>query len=86
MQLNITFRHMDHTPALDTLIREKSEKFTKWFGDQTNVHWTCWREGVDHCSEVTVNAGHEKYFAKAHADDLYKTFDLIIQKIQNQMP
>ena len=85
MNLNITFRHMDHTPALDQVIREKSEKFTKWFGSQVNVQWTCWLEGIEHCSEVTVKAGQENYFAKAHADDMYKTFDLVIHKIQNQM-
>ncbi len=85
MNLNITFRHMDHTPALDQVIRDKSEKFMKWFGAQTNIHWTCWTEGVDHCSEVTINSGAKKYFAKAHDDDLYKTFDLIIHKIQNQL-
>lgn len=85
MNVNITFRHMEHTPALDTMIREKSEKFTKWFGPQANVHWTCFKDGSDHCSEVSVHAGHQEYFAKAHADDLYKTFDLIIQKIQNQI-
>lgn len=85
MNVDITFRHMDHTPALDQIIREKSEKFSKWLGPTTNVRWTCWMEGIDHCSEVTINAGSEKYFAKAHADDLYKTFDLIIHKIQNQL-
>ncbi len=85
MNVNITFRHMDHTPALDQMIREKSEKFEKWFGTTTNVHWTCWMDGALQCSEVSVNSGHDRFFAKAHADDLYKTFDLIIQKIQNQM-
>lgn len=85
MNVNITFRHMEHTPALDQMIREKSEKFTKWFGPGANVHWTCWMEGIDHCSEVTINSGAEKYFAKAHSDDLYKTFDLIVHKIQNQI-
>lgn len=85
MNLNITFRHMEHTPALDQIIRDKSEKFSKWFGPSADVHWTCWTEGVDHCSEVSISAGAQKYFAKAHADDLYKTFDLIVQKIQNQL-
>lgn len=85
MTLNITFRHMEHTPALDNLIREKSEKFTKWFGANTDVQWTCFKDGIEHCSEVSVHAGNQEYFAKAHADDLYKTFDLIVQKIQNQI-
>lgn len=85
MNVNITFRHMEHTPALDTLIREKSEKFTKWFGPKTDVKWTCWTEGVDHCSEVTVHTGQQDYFAKAHSDDLYKSIDLAVHKIQNQI-
>jgi putative sigma-54 modulation protein len=85
MNLNITFRHMDHTPALDNIIRDKSTKFEKWFGPATNIHWTCWREGVDFCSEVSINNGSDKYFAKAHDNDLYKTFDHIVNKIQNQM-
>jgi putative sigma-54 modulation protein len=85
MNVNITFRHMEHTPALDQVIREKSEKFTKWFGEQTAVRWTCWPDGVNHCSEVMIQSGAQEYFAKAQADDLYKTFDIIVQKIQNQL-
>ena len=85
MNINITFRHMDHTPALDNIIREKSEKFSKWLGPSTEVRWTCWREGINHCSEVTVHSGHQEYFAKAHADDMYKTFDIVLHKIQNQI-
>jgi putative sigma-54 modulation protein len=85
MNINITFRHMDHTPALDSMIREKSEKFTKWLGPSTLVNWTCWLEGSDHCSEVLVHSGSSEYFAKAQADDLYKTFDIVINKIHNQL-
>lgn len=85
MNLNITFRHMDHTPALDNVIRDKSEKFAKWFGQAADVRWTCWKEGVDFCSEVTIQSGQQEYFAKAHDNDLYKTFDHIIHKIQNQV-
>lgn len=85
MNIDITFRHMEHTPALDQVIREKSEKFSKWFGPQYKVHWTCWRDGKDFCSEVKIHGGHQEFFAKANADDLYKTFDLIVHKIQNQI-
>lgn len=85
MNLNITFRHMEHTPALDELIRSKSEKFVKWFGSDVDVKWTCWSEGPGFCSEVAIQAGSAEHFAKAEADDLYKTFDLILSKIQNQI-
>ena len=59
MNLNITFRHMEHTPALDSVIRDKSEKFAKWFGPQTDVHWTCWNEGIDFFSEGKSQNGHQ---------------------------
>lgn len=85
MNINITFRKMEHTPALDELIRSKSEKFTKWFGSDAEVKWTCWAEGPGFCSEVRIVAGPQELFAKAESDDLYKTFDLILSKVQNQI-
>lgn len=85
MDIQITFRHMDHTPALDGQIREKSQKLTKWLGDNVQVQWTCWVEGVEQWSEVKVHTGTKEYFAKASADVLYKSFDLVVQKIHNQM-
>jgi len=85
MQVQITFRHMEHTPALDDLIRDKSQKFTKWLGEGAVAHWVCGFEGIEQWSEVRVHAGRAEYFAKASADDLYKSIDLVVQKIQNQV-
>ncbi len=85
MNVNITFRHLEHTPALDELIRHKSEKFTKWFGNNCEVNWTCWVEGKNHCAEVKLHAGHEEYFAKGSEEDMYKTIDSVVAKIQNQV-
>ncbi len=85
MNVKTTFRHMEHTPALDEMIKHKSEKFSKWFGTQATVHWTCWIEDRNHFAEVKIHSGHKDYFAKASAEDLYKTFDLVVQKIHNQV-
>lgn len=85
MNLNITFRHMDHTPALDQLIREKSEKFARWLGPQASVKWTCWAEGVQHFAEVSIHFGDRDFFAKAQSEDMYKSIDMTINKIQNQL-
>jgi putative sigma-54 modulation protein len=85
MQVQITFRHMEHTPALDDLIREKSQKFAKWFGEGGTAHWVCGVEGLEQWSEVRVHTGREEYFAKASADVLYKSIDLVVQKIHNQL-
>lgn len=86
MNISITFRHLDHTPSLDQMIREKSEKFTKWLGQNATIDWTCWAEGIQHWAEVKVHAGNKDYFAKGQSDDLYKSLDVTIQKIHNQLP
>jgi putative sigma-54 modulation protein len=85
VNVNIIFRHMEHTPALDQIIHEKSAKLTKWLGSSLDIKWICWIEGTDHCAEVKIKNAHEEFFAKASTDDLYKTIDLVIQKIHNQL-
>ncbi len=85
MQLNISFRHIDHTESLDAKIKSKAEKFKKWFHNNPTVQWTCWLEDNTHISEVIIHDSGKDYVAKASANDLYKTFDLVISKIQNQI-
>ena len=85
MNMNITFRHLEHTPALDETIRAKSEKFTKWFQGNCDVHWTCWVEGIEHFAEVKIHNGHKDYFAKCSENDMYKTIDAVVNKIHNQI-
>ncbi|HLT23387.1 MAG TPA: ribosome-associated translation inhibitor RaiA [Bacteriovoracaceae bacterium] len=85
MDVKISFRGMEHTQALDELINSKSQKFSKWFSAGAEVKWVCWVEGKDHISEVKILDHNKEFFAKAESEDLYKTIDLVIQKIQNQL-
>ncbi|MFP5458849.1 MAG: ribosome hibernation-promoting factor, HPF/YfiA family [Bacteriovoracia bacterium] len=85
MNITITFKHLEHTPALDERIREKSEKLNKYFGGQFKVHWVCWvDEHNEHWAEVKVT-GQSECYAKAHSENLYKAFDLVIEKIERQL-
>ena len=85
MDLQVTFRHIEHTAALDTVIQEKAHKFEKWFHGSYKVHWTCWKDGDEFISEVHLHHNHTDYVAKAHDRDMYKTFDQVVHKIQNQI-
>ena len=86
MNVKITFKHLEHTPALDERIQEKSEKLEKFFGGNFNVHWTCWcdEKGM-HWAEVKVFGHPQECFAKAHADNLYMALNDVIEKVERQM-
>lgn len=86
MKIVSSFKHLEHTPALDEKIQSKSKKLQKYFEGNIEVHWTCYvREDGAHCSDVKVLGPNFEYHAGAHSESLYKTFDQAISKIQKQV-
>ena len=55
MQLAVTFRHMDATPALKDYAKEKVERINKYFPDPIKAHvvLACER-GYSHVADVTL--------------------------------
>jgi putative sigma-54 modulation protein len=84
MKLKISFKHLEHTPSLDQRIKEKSEKFEKYFQGNTSVQWTCWVHHEEHWAEVKVHGPKFDFFAKASADNMYKSLDLVVEKMERQ--
>lgn len=85
MKLKISFKHLDHTPALDQRIKEKSEKFEKYFQGNTAIQWFCWVEDNKHWAEIKVHGPKFDFFAKACADNMYKSLDLVVEKMERQI-
>lgn len=85
MKLKISFKHLDHTPALDQRIKEKSERFEKYFEGNTSIQWFCWVEDNKHWAEMKVHGPKFDFFAKASADNLYKSLDLVCEKMERQV-
>ncbi|MBY0518082.1 MAG: ribosome-associated translation inhibitor RaiA [Bacteriovoracaceae bacterium] len=86
MNIKISFKHLEHTPALDERIREKSEKFTKFFGGNFNVDWTCWcDDNKHHWAEVKIIGQPSDCFAKASAETLYMAIDDVVEKAERQL-
>jgi putative sigma-54 modulation protein len=84
MRLTISFKHLKHTPALDQRIKDKSEKLEKYFDGNTSVHWVCWVHADEHWAEIKVHGPKFDFFAKACADNMYKSLDLCIEKMERQ--
>jgi putative sigma-54 modulation protein len=86
MHITISFKQLEHTEALDQKIKKKSMKLNKFFRGQFQVDWVCWcDEKQAHWAEVKVHGHSFDFYAKACSDSMYKTLDLVVDKIEKQM-
>lgn len=86
MNVTISFKHLEHTPALDQRIREKSEKLDKFFGGNLDVKWICWVDDQhQQWAEIVLHGPHFDCFARASAETLYKALDAVMQKAERQV-
>lgn len=85
MKLKISFKHLKHTPALDERIKEKSAKFEKYFNGSCSIQWVCWVHEGEHWAELKVHGPKFDFFAKGCADNMYKTLDLVVEKMERQI-
>jgi putative sigma-54 modulation protein len=85
MNLNIVCRHFDHTESIENRIKDKAAHLAKFFDGKIDVDWTCSLEKNFHKSDVKVHAGHNVFHASAQDNDLYKTFDEVVPKLEKQL-
>lgn len=86
MKITSSFKHLEHTEALDQRIQEKSQKLKKFFEGNFEVQWTCFvRDEKDHCAEIKLIGPSFEYHATAHSESMYKTLDMAINKIIKQV-
>ena len=57
----------------------------KYFHGEIDINWVCSVEGERHISDVNVHAGHNYFHAHSEDDNLYKTFDQVLSKIERQI-
>ena len=86
MKIVSSFKHLEHTPALDQKIESKSKKLKKFFEGNFEVQWTCYvRDDGAHCAEIKCLGPSFEYHAAAHSESLYKSLDLAINKVEKQV-
>jgi len=85
MKITISFKHLEHTPALDDRIKEKSERFRKYMNGKTELKWTCYVKSNVHYAECSMIGPHFEYFSCGSSDTLYKSLDLAIEKLEKQI-
>lgn len=85
MNITISFKNMEHTPTLDKRIKKKSKKLDKYLNGKTSVKWTCHIDDGHHYAEIILTGPKFEYHATASSENLYKTLDLVVDKITRQI-
>jgi len=85
MNLTISYRHLESTPAINKKIEDKANHLTKYFDTEFSVDWVCAVEGHVQKSEVNIHAGQDHFHAAAEDGNLYKTLDDVLQKLESQI-
>jgi putative sigma-54 modulation protein len=84
MNVTVTFRHVDPTPALRQHAEEKLQRLKKYLHRPLDAHVILSVSKERHTAEVTLNADHESMFAKEVTHDLYSAIDLAVNKLEHQ--
>jgi len=85
MQINVTFRHVDPTPALKAHAEEKLDRMVKkHLRRPVDAHVILSVSKERHAAEITLQADHVTMFAKEETTDLYAAIDLAVGKLEHQ--
>ena len=85
MNLNITGRHLEITPALQNHIENKFIKIKSHFNEVIDAKFILSVEKLNSVVDVTIHLPHLNINAKSINEDMYKAIDLAISKIGRQV-
>ncbi|TMB15804.1 MAG: ribosome-associated translation inhibitor RaiA [Deltaproteobacteria bacterium] len=84
MQITVTFRHVEPTPALRTYAEEKLSRVKKYLRRPVDAHVILSVAKERHVAEITLKADHVTMFAQEETHDLYSAIDLALDKLEHQ--
>ena len=85
MNLNITGRHFEVTPALKEYVENKFNKINNHFDHVINAKFILSVEKFDNIVDATIHLPHLDINAKSVDEDMYKSIDLVITKLDRQV-
>lgn len=85
MQIELTGRHVDITPALRNYVNEKLARIDRHHAPNGHVHVILSVEKLRHKAEATLHtAGHDIY-ADATEEDMYAAIDAMVDRLDRQL-
>jgi putative sigma-54 modulation protein len=86
MQINITFRHVEHSPAVKEYIGEKLHKVKKYLQEPIEAHVVVAVEKFRHIVEVSITSGNgTAIHGEERMEDIRAAVDSVADKIERQV-
>lgn len=81
----LNFHQLEPTPAIKDVLTRKSAKLQKFFLGPAELSWTMSAGKEGHQSHAKLSGDGSTFNASSTRDDLYKTFDDVIGKLERQL-
>jgi putative sigma-54 modulation protein len=85
MQIEVSFKQMEHSDALRTYINDKLEKVLKPLSEPVSANVILHVEKYRHIAKATVSANGIIIKGKEETNDMYSSIDLVLDKLDRQV-
>lgn len=85
MQINVTGRHVDITPALRDYVNDKMQRISRHFDHVISMNVILSVEKHQNEAEATLLAAGKSVFANAFDADMYAAIDSLVDKLDKQV-
>ena len=85
MQLNLTGRHVEITPALREYLNSKLTRIERHFDNVTDIRCILTVEKLQHKAEAKINVSGGTLYADSIEGDMYAAIDGLIDKLDRQL-
>jgi len=85
MDITVTFRHMEHSDALESYAKDKVGRLSKYLDSILDAHVILFVEKNRHTAEVTMNVSGVTINGQETREDMYSAIDLLVEKMERQI-
>ena len=85
MNIHVTGRQVEITPALQDYVVSKLSRITQRFDQVVDISVTLSVEKLEHKAEALVRVPGNDIFADANSADMYASIDSLVDKLDRQL-
>lgn len=85
MDITVTFRHMEHSDAVEAYAKDKVGRLSKYLDSILDAHAILSVEKNRHTAEVTMSVSGFKINGHETKEDMYSAIDIVVEKMERQI-
>jgi len=85
MQINVTFRNIEPSPALKDYAEEKISRIKKYVDEPIEANIVLKVEKFRHIAEATIDVNGIRINGVEETEDMYSSIDMVSDKIESQI-